>query len=146
MISTVLFGLQWRGCISEFGLFTHCEYFRVNRPLVKHYLEKFQVYIVLFRVLLLALMSFLFGFLCRRDMIGKAGSHMVVVKESCSVVWTDSLQSCCSTTRCLYFFYFWRLTSAEGKKRATDHRPHLDAGYEVFWVLPTTLRTWQWWQ
>ena len=23
MVSIVLFGLQWRGCISEFGLFTH---------------------------------------------------------------------------------------------------------------------------
>ena len=62
-------------------------------------------------------MLFLFGFPCRRDMIGQAGSHMVVVKESCSVVWTDSLQSCCSTPRCLYFFYFWRLTSAEGKQK-----------------------------
>ena len=62
-------------------------------------------------------MLFLFGFPCRRDIIGQAGSHMVVVKESCSVVWTDSLQSCCSIPRCLYFFYFWRLTSAEGKKK-----------------------------
>ena len=32
MISIVLFGLQWRGCISEFGWNTHCEYFPVNRP------------------------------------------------------------------------------------------------------------------
>ena len=79
--------------------------------------KNFRYTLYLLDVFLLALMLFLFGFPCRRDIIGQAGSHMVVVKESCSVVWTDSLQSCCSTPRCLYLFYFWRLTSAEGKKR-----------------------------
>ena len=79
--------------------------------------KNFRYTLYLLDVFLLALMLFLFGFPCRRDIIGQAGSHMVVVKESCSVVWTDSLQSCCSTPRCLYFCYFWRLTSAEGKKK-----------------------------
>ena len=34
VISIILFRLQWRGCISEFGLFKHCKYFRVNWPLI----------------------------------------------------------------------------------------------------------------
>ena len=39
MNSISLFGLQWRGCVSEFGLLRHCEYFRVNRCLIKHLMK-----------------------------------------------------------------------------------------------------------
>ena len=42
-ISIVLFGLQWRGCISEFCLLNeHCEYFRVHGPFYQALSNKYQ--------------------------------------------------------------------------------------------------------
>ena len=37
MINTVFFGLQWEAYFSEFGLYFHGEYFRLNRALIKHW-------------------------------------------------------------------------------------------------------------
>ena len=114
---------------------------------VLYYLEKFQVYIVPLRCFLVStdVISFWVSMQARYNWPGGVAYGCCERKLQRRLNWL--LAILLLNTKMFIFLLLLTFDLSGGqKKRATDHRPHLNAGCEVFWVLPTTLRTWQWWQ